>query len=724
MTATVMTATTASEATETPDPAQIFGDEAGPPEPASEPAPSLASAAEISVAPNVNYPEEEDDEPDPMFNMEKVREKVEASKLSSREQEEKLIASALAAKARKLLAERQDVAGGGAADGMNHLEFLDDLHDGKVRNFDDIFSRFPVGDGEFEVYVERKTPRRFRNTLIAGIQRPIHESMNHKEFAEIYGSGSYLLTVYGPTASGRLGDDGKIKLRPFTKPVRVDIPDPYNENPPNPEMAVVATPDLEDEEDMLSGGRRRIVGGSTDADAHIREVELRHQETTEERRIRELEAAREREDELRRESDTRQNDIMSRVLDQKESEMQMLRAELRDLRNKPSDEETKMSGVAAILQAVRPTGPSDSELTRLSQDLAEERRRNNEELRRLEDRHRQELERVTRDKDDRIREANEASRQREHDLRGGFEQRLSDERRQHDRDLAAAKENHMLMGETKGSAFSMQIEVKQAEITRLSAEVLRLQKELDDERKKSLADRVNEFSGAAEALGFEKIGEGESAVDWKNMVADAAVGFVKQAPALAAALRGATPPGGGGMQMLPPGSQQRALQAPMRAQMQMPAFATEDGAVDLSGMYNNPPVYPGQDPLSPVGAPPQARPPAPPAFQAPVEDEDVEDGEEDGGEEGGIELDDSQIQEFSGMFRDAFEKGAPPEEFADGIIEQLGPVMSGKIVRDLSLSRVTKALQAAPNGESDPLVRREGQQFLKKVWAVVEEKTS
>ena len=716
------------EILDTPDPTLELLDEE--PAPISEP----RVLESVRAAPKVNHPDDDEDNDDvggPMFDMDKVRDKIEKSRASNREQEEKLVQSHLESKARQIMADRGDLP---ASQGVNPAEFLDDLHDGKVRNFDDIFARFPIGDDEFEIYVERKHPRRYRNTLIAGIQRPIQQRMNHKEFAEIYGSGSYLLTVYGPTPSGRLDDHGRPKRRPFTKPVKVDIPDPYNDNPPNPEMAVVATPDIEDDDMLSRGNGRRIMGGATDADAHIREVELRHQESSEERRLRMQEEQRDREDRKREEDRQRETDLASRILDSKDQELDMLRQEIREMRNAPSREETQISGVAQLLAAVRPEA-STSEVNRLTQDLSDERRRNSDEMNRMRDMHQNELNRVIREKDDlirvereradaRIREANELSRQRELDLRANLDRRIDDERRQHDRDLNSLRESQSMMHASGENSFKVQLEVRQTEVNRLAQDVARLQIELDAERRRTIAERVNEFAGAAEALGFSK-DEGGGDRNWKDMLADAALGFVQHAPNLVSALRGGTP-----MQSMLPRQSQMMLPPSGGVQGYAPqhAFATEDSNVDFSGQ-GGPPIYPGQDPLAGIvdlhgrEVPHSVQPTmVPQPSGAPGPGDDEEDEEEEEPSEGGIQLEDSQILEFSGMFREALSKGASPEEFSQGIVQQLG-AMSGSIVRDLPLSRVIRVLEKAPTGDSDPLVRREGKQFLTKVWQIVEQMT-
>lgn len=632
---------------------------------------------------------------------------------------------------------------------------LYDAHDGKVRNFDDIFARFPLGNGEFEVYVERKTPRRYQGRTISGIQRSIKQIMKHQEFAETYGKGLYQLTVYGPARNGALDEEGNLKLMPYTKPIRVEIPDPYNDNPPNLDMAAVGSPDGgEDEMQVLRRGDRRT-SGATDADAHIREAELRFEESAEERRWRIEQEEREREEAKREAEQRRQDDLATRMLESKEREVERMREEMREMRDRNPQGE-QISSIAQLMAAVRPPS-SQGQVEQLTQTLADERSRYSDEMNRIRDAHRGEVDRIIREKDDlirverqraddRIREERDSSRQREADLRTSLEQRLNDERRQHDRDLQTVRESHTMMHTSGENTFKVQLEVKQQEVGRLQQENLRLQAELDAERKKTLAERVNEFSGAAEALGFSKDEGGDTS--WKGMLADAAMGLVQHGPALASALRGG---GGGGMppqQMgqLPPAQLQQMAQDQVRMPPP-PAFATDgveidtsdpDGGYDPSGTYQ-PPVY-GFDGEMPSAAPPaHAPPPQGPVQQAPVQapaqapvqqpaqqpatpqtQAMVPQPQQD---DGVPNIDDAQILEFSSMFRQAFEEGADAEYFSTELVNQFGPMMSGGIVRDIPLARVNKVLQEGPDGDTDPLVRRDGQEFLSKVWAKVEAKT-
>src|SRR6187551_1210000 len=128
-----------------------------------------------------------------------------------------------------------------------------DKSDGNIRNLNDIMATFPIGspEGHF-VQVERRAPRLYGGQVIQGTQRPLIGPMDMAVFSAQYGSGTYYLTVYGPTKSKQRDANGDIRSKALTKPIRVDVPDPFRQNPPNPDMANVAAPILEEMEYMAA----------------------------------------------------------------------------------------------------------------------------------------------------------------------------------------------------------------------------------------------------------------------------------------------------------------------------------------------------------------------------------------------------------------------------------------------------------------------------------------
>lgn len=631
-----------------------------------------------------------------------------------------------------------------ASQGFDHSAFQDDLSDGKVRNFDDLFSRFPIGDGEFEIYVDRRSPNIFRGAKISGMQKSIKDKMDHETFAKTYGSGVYLLTVYGPSPGRRLDKEGNLSRKAFTKPIKVEVPDPFQQNPPVLAMAEVG---VEQEDDNMPEFRK---GGATEADAEIKKAELESELTREERARNWEEKKQEREERKaaqrlaeEREAQQSQQGALERILSEQA-------AELRELRNKPPAEASLLGSMSQLLAVVKPEGPSVSEIHRLQSESAQLRASHTEELNRLRGEHQKEIDRLRDDsarhereirenKDREMRDREDALRARIDDLQKERDRRitelneahatkLADERRQHDRDLQVAQSMQNQSSTTISSTFEMRLEVKQQEINRLSQDLATTRSELELEKSKTLADRVEEFAGAAEALGYAKDDGGEKG--WKDMLGEAAIGLVQNVPALAASVASSLRP-----QQMPMLSAPGAGAHLPQRQSYAPVFATDGVDADLNYQSNAPidhnVIYPGQDPLGEFEeeedefepeAPPRARapkaapakPPAPPAALAqPLPPAPA----------GSMGITDENILEFSEGFRKAFTDGTAPEDFVDEIIGQLGPMLSGSIVKEVQIPRVLGLLQNAPNGETDPLVRRDGQKFLHKVWELIEKKT-
>lgn len=642
-------------------------------------------------------------------------------------------------------------------DGFDHGSFLEDSSDGRVRTLDDIMARYPIGDGEHYIYVERRQPKISRGVHIEGIQKSVTEKMDHTDFAKMYGAGSYILTVYGPSKTRRLDASGKLQRRAFTKPIKLDVPDPYGENPPNPEMAAIAKAD-EDEDDMAQPNiltSRRA--GATDADADIVKSTLEHERLKEQHEVEKEERRRAREEQEKRDAEEKkavesasQFQMMKELVERRDKE-------IADLRKASS---SSASELATLIQAMRPEGPSKDEISRLGEMLADEKRRSTEEISRLkelhsaevsrlQDQHRQEVDRIRSENDrinreDRERQERSMKDREEHlrreiesvrnqgdraltDARAQFEARLNDERRQHDRDLLMRTESSRMEKDTVTTSFDMRLEVVKTENIRLVEENSKLQKELAEEKKKTLADRVDEFAGAAEALGYTKDDGGSAPGDWKSMLADAAVGFVKQAPSLAsnvmATLQAAKMPQQQGYPQYPP-SLPGAGAFPGQF---TPAFATDGVEVDLddpvppqtfddmSSWIPQAPSMPQQPPQPQQAAmiPTNPQPQNPPVQQQGASQTPQQPTPD------GSTFKDSDIVEFSSMFRQALEEGVEPEEVSKQIVQMFGAPMAGTVVRQLTLQRVVGVLKEEEDGDSDPLVRKDGQQFLQKVWELI-----
>ena len=86
---------------------------------------------------------------------------------------------------------------------------------------------------------------------------------------------------------------------------------------------------------------------------------------------------------------------------------------------------------------------------------------------------------------------------------------------------------------------------------------------------------------------------------------------------------------------------------------------------------------------------------------------------------GGLAISDEQILQFTPVLQGALEQGASPEEFAAQFVESVGPVMAKQIGATITPERIAAAIQRQPGGSQNPLVRRNGQKFLRELWDAV-----
>ena len=87
-----------------------------------------------------------------------------------------------------------------------------------------------------------------------------------------------------------------------------------------------------------------------------------------------------------------------------------------------------------------------------------------------------------------------------------------------------------------------------------------------------------------------------------------------------------------------------------------------------------------------------------------------------------VQIPDEQILALRPVFEGAFSEGMTPEEFAEDLIRENGLELVKQIAAVLSPERITAALVKSPDGARSPLVRREGQKYLKGIFAAVRQK--
>lgn len=455
----------------------------------------------------------------------------------------------------------------------------------KPRTLLDIMAFYPIGDGQFSVSVERKSPVMFNQQRIGGMQRRIWSPMKEDVFASVYGGGEYELRVYGPLRPGQvdLDDAGNPKEKPYTDAIKHSVP-----GPPNPDSAEELPP-------MQPNGRleRRPIRSLTSADAELRRVELGHKETMDERNDRrareraEREAAeraeRERTDlERERLNDQRNERELERLQRVNEENLKIVREAER-----AKAEANKGLGLPEVLAILNTNKPDDS--ARIEQIMTQHR----DEMRRLVESHenalrleRDRADRAIRDADqraeDRVRLERDACQTRVRDVEQSAERRFNELEQRRTRELKECEEKAERLREetdrrckeriddlvrahaseiaaierthqSELRAFTMTSETSQrstveswqlrhqtteAELQRLRAELARVNTELTEARARAdnWMEQWEKFQERAEALGFSQ-GGGESEtkdeeMSWKGLVAEVLKNGAAQLPAV------------------------------------------------------------------------------------------------------------------------------------------------------------------------------------------------
>jgi hypothetical protein len=379
---------------------------------------------------------------------------------------------------------------------LNEMQVLDDdvspdLSSGPPKTLEDLLARFPVGDGQHFVRVNRKQPKSWQGYACAGLQRPIKDPVAYEDFVEIYGGGEYSLVVLGPPRKGGIYDPATGKLRPkaLTGEVVFTVPwdvAGYGGYAPNPESSLV---DVEAEDaaipESISNMRfQQQRGPVTPATAAMFKTQIEADERREERLDR---TRRDREDQDRKSRDREfsavvpvvehlkemgksavdiaahqtetirkeANEDKRRLMDQAEE----LRRELREREERAREREERLrqemgqsnkldfGGIAQLLETMRPKEDSravDSalesaraEVTRVQEAASREMERvmrtHNEERKLFEDRMRDERDRADR----RVREAEETADRRVAEAERRSERLVQESRTDADRQLKA-----------------------------------------------------------------------------------------------------------------------------------------------------------------------------------------------------------------------------------------------------------------------------------------------
>jgi hypothetical protein len=479
-----------------------------------------------------------------------------------------------------------------------------------------------------------------------------------------------------------------------------------------------------------------------------------------------------KESELRRIEDAhrREMDLAER---RHNEHMETLRAEI----NKPGETQALGSALKGILEVMKPNGAASDkqvqelikshaeEITRLqnqaqaqikdANERADNRIRDAEQRadkakeeaerradqritdieRRAEERMRETHERAEK----RVREVEDAARRVVEDARQQAQARLDDERRNHDRDLAAKADSANMRVETQKASYETRLAAKDEEIARLRAESERFR--LEAAKAGDLPGQVEKFAATAKALGWEKDSggnEAEAPPDWKTMLLGLGAELIKNGPGMIQSagntvmqLRGQAPQPSATAPYMQAAQPQRTLPPRLHTreggvfQAAPPAFGTEDGAAFLGENTHVPPKYPpGFMPSPPAQAqqplqqPLQQQPAMPdPNTQQPPQQQAAPPQQQQQAQQaagvGGVPPD--QLAQFRGLLEGALAQRKNPADLAAEIRASVGPQMAAAIAASVTPEAVQASLMQMPDGASSPLIRREGQKFLREL---------
>jgi hypothetical protein len=341
------------------------------------------------------------------------------------------------------------------------------------------------------------------------------------------------------------------------------------------------------------------------------------------------------------------------------------------------------------------------------------------------------------------------------------QQRLDDERRQHDRDMKAKAETHEMRMDSQKGVYENRISTLNDTVNQLRVDVERFRAEA--ESAKDIPTQVEKLRKTAEAIGMSDNPGGAPAApeSWGEVAMQLATSLGPQLPDLVAnageavrAARGQPPAhqaaaysGYGPPQerALPPplhGADGGALQAPRMEfgtedveydgdsvappQAPIPVGAPPPGspaipqpspADEQARMFPQapPPAYPGSPAPPPQQqAPPQPAPQRPQRPQAPPQQQAAPQGAPPQGV-----ITAEQILGMKPQLESAIASGMTPDEVAEDLIGQVGPEMALGIARMVSVERIASVVQQSPGGAQSPLVRRDGQKFLRELWQAV-----
>jgi hypothetical protein len=448
----------------------------------------------------------------------------------------------------------------------------------------DLFSAFPLLDGvNWWIYVERKLPRIFSGTNVAGVCVPIKRPLSIMDWDAIYGGGTYKLIVYGPPKNGAVMDsEGRVPAKRMTEAITVVFP-----GAPNPSsMDFDYHASLQEEDPMtnpmLSNIPARTQRVATVAEASVENKKIDVEASKEIRQELREKEAREKADQVQREKQMSEQGLLKLFLDQQNKAAER-EAELREQQIAREREyakeklemlerfESKMKEVVGekkpddfdrVMGAVKTFAKPDNseaharEIERLQSLRQEDARRADDRVkeereradRRIKDAEERAAERIKevesrisateRDIRDRaeaeVRRTKEECDRRTQDLHQRGLDLMAQETRNHDRDMKGLAAQFQIQLDAQKNNYEMQLSIAKGDVKRSQSDAERFRAEA--EAGKDVVGQITKLKDQAAALGMVDASEAGSDTPepetWQQMVLKVGAGLVGNLPGM------------------------------------------------------------------------------------------------------------------------------------------------------------------------------------------------
>lgn len=473
-------------------------------------------------------------------------------------------------------------------------------------------------------------------------------------------------------------------------------------------------------------------------------------------------------------------ELHAKELDRRDAELVQMRREIERMRDKPTEAQGAWQALSSVAQSLAPGRSSGEELQRIHdshnnelrrledqhrRELADARASFDDRLKVLQDQLDKERTRVR----DEVRDVTDRLERREKDAREVYEQRMKDQREslearqrdaeerhrgeldrmraEHERELRSLAQQHELVRTTEKQSQEGRMAQLKDRIDILKEEVERWKNEAA--KNGDWAEQMAEFEKKAEAAGYQKV-DANAPQTWQDRIADAFGQALRNADKIAASVgtairdrkdaniaqaqmmqhqqaQQARQPFPGQQQALPPGPQQQAAPPQQRVirgpggrpvQTTRTIWSSEDMPMPPpAGAQGTPVVHPDsiQPPAVTVTQAVQEPPPPPVAPQAPPHSPPPQAAPEPQGQP--LAIDAEALEQFRLWAESEINAKSDPNDFGRAFVERVGVHQAHQVITHLKIEKLFEALSSTPQTLNSPILRRDGQQFMRRAWA-------